>query len=49
MSAQVTASIGLTLYPEHGTDSRALVHNADQALYRVKGRGGNCVALYGEK
>src|SRR5262249_7295656 len=38
----VQASIGLAVYPQDGTDSEALLRNADIAMYRAKeaGRGG---------
>src|SRR5262249_26408508 len=35
----VTGSIGIALYPEHGRDPEALVHNADAAMYRAKDDG----------
>ncbi|MBF8293290.1 MAG: putative signaling protein [Steroidobacteraceae bacterium] len=38
---QIACSVGISVYPEHGTDAEALVKNADTALYRAKelGRG----------
>ncbi len=38
----VQASIGITLFPEDGTDLDQLLHHADLAMYRAKdlGRGG---------
>jgi diguanylate cyclase (GGDEF)-like protein len=35
-SIQVTASIGISLLPEDGTDSETLVQHADNALYHAK-------------
>jgi len=35
----VTASIGVSLFPRHGTDPDALFKKADQAMYAAKGRG----------
>jgi diguanylate cyclase (GGDEF)-like protein/PAS domain S-box-containing protein len=32
----VTASVGLTLYPDHGSDPEGLLKNADIAMYRAK-------------
>ena len=33
------ASIGISTFPEHGDTEQELVHNADQAMYRVKQQG----------
>jgi len=37
----VTASIGVTLYPEDSADLDALIRNADIAMYRAKEKGRN--------
>jgi diguanylate cyclase (GGDEF)-like protein len=37
----VSASIGITLYPNDATDIDALMKNADQAMYAAKNRGRN--------
>jgi len=37
----VTASIGITLYPNDATDIDALIKNADQAMYAAKNKGRN--------
>jgi diguanylate cyclase (GGDEF)-like protein len=37
----ISASIGLSLYPDHGQDPATLVRNADLAMYHAKGRGKN--------
>jgi diguanylate cyclase (GGDEF)-like protein/PAS domain S-box-containing protein len=42
----VTASIGLSLYPEDGLDGEALVKNADIAMYRAKEQGRDNYQLY---
>ena len=34
------ASIGVSLFPQHGSDATALLRRADIAMYRVKRRGG---------
>jgi diguanylate cyclase (GGDEF)-like protein len=35
----VSASIGVSIYPEDGTDGEALLKNADTAMYRAKDKG----------
>lgn len=42
----MTASIGISIYPEHGTDHVALIKNADAAMYRAKEAGGNNYQYY---
>ncbi len=42
----VGASIGISLFPEDGSDAATLIRNADAALYRVKDRGRNGYAFY---
>ncbi len=42
----VTASIGISLYPDDGTDPEALVKNADTAMYRAKEQGRDNVSVY---
>lgn len=42
---QIAPSIGVALYPQHGTDVKALLLLADSAMYRAKKRGGNRVLL----
>ena len=39
-------SIGIALYPEHGTDYEELFKHADRALYEAKGNGKNQAVLY---
>lgn len=38
---QVSASIGISLYPRDGSNSEELLHSADAAMYQVKERGKN--------
>jgi len=45
---QLGASIGVSLCPTTTSDPTALVRRADEALYRVKGRGKNNYAVYTE-
>lgn len=38
----ITASIGITLFPDDGDDAATLLKNADLAIQRAKKSGGNC-------
>ncbi len=42
----VSASIGVTLFPIHGTDCDTLLRQADQAMYSAKQRGKNAFFFY---
>ncbi|MGF9698161.1 EAL domain-containing protein [Paenibacillus sp. MABNR03] len=42
----VTASIGIAMYPEHGTEADALLKHADTAMYEVKKNGKNGFQFY---
>ncbi|MDE2625234.1 MAG: EAL domain-containing protein [Betaproteobacteria bacterium] len=44
----ISASIGITLYPEDATTIEALLKNADQAMYRAKAEGRNCLSYFTE-
>ena len=37
----VTGSVGISLYPDHGSDAQSLLRNADAAMYRAKDLGKN--------
>ena len=42
----ISSSIGVAVYPEHGTDEKILLKNADTAMYYAKEAGRNRVMLY---
>ncbi len=42
----ISASIGIAIYPEHGSSEAMLLKNADTAMYETKSNGGNGVKLY---
>lgn len=42
----ITASIGISIFPDDGEDGEALMQNADAAMYRAKERGKNNYMLY---
>lgn len=45
-SLDISTSIGLAVYPEHGGDAQALIRNADAAMYFAKQTGRDQVVLY---
>ncbi|MGM0543986.1 MAG: putative bifunctional diguanylate cyclase/phosphodiesterase [Pseudomonadota bacterium] len=42
----ITASIGVSLYPDHGKDETTLLNNADTAMYHAKQAGHNRQRLF---
>ncbi len=46
VEVQVSASIGLTLYPQDDADPDTLLRHADQAMYGAKQAGKNCYHLF---
>ncbi len=44
-----SVSIGVVVFPHHGSSREVLLQKADQALYRAKQMGKNCVAVYSEE
>jgi diguanylate cyclase (GGDEF)-like protein len=45
----LTASVGVSIYPEGGKDLTTLVKNADMAMYRAKKGGGNNFYVYNKE
>ena len=43
---QASASIGVTIFPDHGTDADQLLRHADQAMYMAKQAGKNRYHMY---
>ena len=42
----ISASIGVTLYPNDNEDAETLLRHADQAMYKAKQRGRDCFHLF---
>jgi diguanylate cyclase (GGDEF)-like protein len=42
----ISSTIGIALYPEHGTDAIQLMANADYAMYEAKRSGGDSVKVF---
>jgi len=45
LTVRLTASFGVSTFPDHGQSREELIQKADQAMYLVKDRGKNGVAL----
>ncbi|MFI3188022.1 MAG: GGDEF domain-containing protein, partial [Methylococcales bacterium] len=45
-SVQIGASIGISLYPQHGNTPESLMDHADTALYQAKDNGRGCFAYF---
>jgi diguanylate cyclase (GGDEF)-like protein len=45
-NVMVTASIGVSIYPQNGKTTEELISNADAAMYKVKETGANNFQLY---
>lgn len=43
---RVTISVGVAGFPEHGAEPLELLRRADEAMYAVKGRGGDAVGRF---
>ncbi len=42
----ITVSAGIATFPAHGTNSEELIRAADEALYRSKKAGRDCISVY---
>lgn len=42
----ISASAGISVYPDHGKDSKTLIKSADTAMYIAKGNGKNSCKLF---
>lgn len=42
----ISASAGISIYPNHGEDSKTLIKNADTAMYTAKGNGKNSFKIF---
>jgi diguanylate cyclase (GGDEF)-like protein len=45
----ISVSIGIAIFPRHGSSGEVLLQKADQALYRAKQMGKNCTVVYSEE
>ncbi len=47
MTLNVSASVGIAIYPQHGNSARQIVKSADYAMYHAKEMGRNQYQLFG--
>jgi len=45
---KTSASIGIAIYPHHGSNASELMTNADTAMYAAKSKGRNTIVVYDE-
>jgi diguanylate cyclase (GGDEF)-like protein/PAS domain S-box-containing protein len=45
-SLNITCSLGISIFPDHGGDAETLIRHADQAMYSAKEKGGNNFQLF---
>jgi diguanylate cyclase (GGDEF)-like protein len=43
---RISVSVGACIFPDHASDSHALLRAADSALFRAKASGRNCFSVY---
>ncbi len=48
-SLSIGCSIGISIYPEHGTDTETLIKNADAAMYSAKEAGRNNFRFFADE
>ncbi|MGZ5052119.1 MAG: EAL domain-containing protein [Methylobacter sp.] len=48
-NVQIGASVGISLYPQHGDNPEILMDHADAALYQAKDAGRGCFAYFSEE
>lgn len=48
-SCRITASIGISIYPDNGENAEALIANADLAMYQAKNDGRNGYRFFGDE
>ncbi|MFT7560201.1 MAG: diguanylate cyclase (GGDEF)-like protein/PAS domain S-box-containing protein [Flavobacteriales bacterium] len=46
MEIIISASVGVSIYPENGDSVESLLKNADSAMYQAKARGRNCMKFF---
>lgn len=46
---QISPSVGIAVYPTHGTDIETLIKHADTAMYEAKRQGGGTFSVYAEE
>ncbi len=46
---RVSATLGMAFFPRHAHDQLELIARADQALYRGKAYGKNCLCIFGKR
>jgi diguanylate cyclase (GGDEF)-like protein len=49
IAVSTSASIGVALYPDHGSNESDLMNNADMAMYEAKSSGRNTIQVFNEK
>lgn len=46
---QISPSVGIAMYPDHGGDIETLIKHADTAMYDAKRKGGGTLSVYAEE